>query len=146
MTRAGFHALLKEQKGAALVEMAMALPVVILFILGTLQIGLTMQANSALRDAVGWAGREAMVSYQDTSDGVYSSDTIKNMIISKSADKGHKLKSNKLTVNVSITDDNVLLAKKIAMSTSYNVDMVIPLWKTKTITINHNRTFYVPKA
>lgn len=144
MTRHSFHSLIRDGKGASVVEFAFAAPILIMFILGTLQIGMVLQANSALREVMGWGGREAMVSYQDSSDGYYLDTTIENMIKAKASDDGHRLKAANLTVDVNTTTDNVLLAKKINIDLDYDVDFDIPLWGKETLTLSENRTFYVP--
>jgi Flp pilus assembly protein TadG len=53
--------LLKDTKGAAVIEMAFALPVVATMMVGVLQAGQVMQANGALRHAVGEGIRYAKV-------------------------------------------------------------------------------------
>lgn len=51
--------LLKDERGANLVEFAIALPVLIFFIYGIFTIGLLFQANAGLQHALGEAARHA---------------------------------------------------------------------------------------
>lgn len=144
MMMLSFHRLIQDNKGATLVEFALVAPVLIMFVFGVLQIGMAMQANGALREVIGWGGREAMVSYQDTSDGVYSDTAVADMIKAKASDGAHRLEDDKLTVTVTSADDNTLLVKKITVVASYDLDFAIPLWDAKVMTLTQNRVFYVP--
>jgi Flp pilus assembly protein TadG len=53
--------LLKDERGANLVEFAIALPVLIFFIYGIFTIGLLFQANAGLQHALGEAARHATI-------------------------------------------------------------------------------------
>src|SRR3546814_2060967 len=70
----------RDARGTTLVEFALASPILIMFMLAVMQIGMTMQAYSALREVIGSGGRAAMVAYQDTSDGVMSETQVEDMI------------------------------------------------------------------
>src|SRR3546814_16843653 len=61
-------------------DLALASPILIMFMLAVMQIGMTMQAYSALREVIGSGGRAAMVAYQDTSDGVMSETQVEDML------------------------------------------------------------------
>lgn len=49
----------RDQRGAAVIEMAIALPVLILFIYGIFQIGILYQANAGMQHALGEGARFA---------------------------------------------------------------------------------------
>src|SRR3546814_11797505 len=51
----------RDARGTTLVEFALASPILIMFMLAVMQIGMTMQAYSALREVIGSGGRAAMV-------------------------------------------------------------------------------------
>ena len=57
----------QDQSGAAVVEFALALPIVILFIFGIFQVSLIFQANSGVQHAMGEAARYATI-YPTPSD------------------------------------------------------------------------------
>src|SRR3546814_7750635 len=99
----------RDARGTTLVEFALASPILIMFMLAVMQIGMTMQAYSALREVIGSGGRAAMVAYQDTSDGVMSETQVEDMIKTRASAAGHRLRADDLKVDVTITDDNVLL-------------------------------------
>src|SRR3546814_14818033 len=104
-----------------------------------MQIGMTMQAYSAMREVIGSGGRAAMVDYQDTSDGVMSETQVEDMIKTRASAEGHRLRADDLTVDVTITEDNMLIAKKIEMDLNYEVELVITFWKTSALTLRENR-------
>lgn len=53
--------LLRDERGANLVEFAVALPVLVMFIWGIFQIGLIYQANAGMQHALGEAARFATI-------------------------------------------------------------------------------------
>ena len=144
--RGGFATKLRrDARGTTLVEFALASPILIMFMLAVMQIGMTMQAYSALREVISSGGRAAMVAYQDKSDGVMTETQVEDMIKTRASAAGHRLRADDLTVDVTITDDNVLLAKKIQIDLDYDVELVIPFWKTSALTLSESRMFYVPQ-
>lgn len=55
------RALLRDERGANLVEFAIALPVLVSFIWGMLQVGLVFQAQAGMQHALGEAARLATI-------------------------------------------------------------------------------------
>jgi Flp pilus assembly protein TadG len=53
--------LLRDERGANMVEFAVALPVLVLFIWGIFQVGLIYQANAGMQHALGEAARFATI-------------------------------------------------------------------------------------
>lgn len=53
--------ILREEQGAAAVEMALSLPVLVTFIYGLFQMGLVFQANAGIQHALGEAARDATI-------------------------------------------------------------------------------------
>lgn len=51
----------RDQKGSAIVETAIALPVLVMFIWGIFQIGVLFQANSGMQHALGEGARYATI-------------------------------------------------------------------------------------
>ena len=56
-----FRKLARDQRGAGVIEFAIALPVLISLIWGVFQIGLVMQANAGMQHALGEAARYATI-------------------------------------------------------------------------------------
>jgi Flp pilus assembly protein TadG len=65
MTR--LRSLFRDERGANLIEFAIALPVLVSFIWGILQVGLIFQANAGMQHALGEAARYATI-YPTPSD------------------------------------------------------------------------------
>src|SRR3546814_8718367 len=86
----------RDARGTTLVELALASPILIMFMLAVMQIGMTMQAYSALREVIGSGGRAAMVAYQDTSDGVMSETQVEDMIKTSASAAGHRLRADEI--------------------------------------------------
>jgi hypothetical protein len=60
----------RSDRGAAVIEMAIALPVLVLFIWGIFQIGIAGQAIAGMQHGLGEGARLATLCIKSTSDGV----------------------------------------------------------------------------
>lgn len=67
MTR--FIRLRRDERGAAVIEIAIALPTLILFIWGIFQLGVAFQANAGMQHALGEGARLATLCINPTSAG-----------------------------------------------------------------------------
>lgn len=67
MTR--FIRLRRDERGAAVIEIAIALPTLILFIWGIFQLGIAFQANAGMQHALGEGARFATLCLNPTSTG-----------------------------------------------------------------------------
>lgn len=56
-----FRQLKRDERGAAVIEMAIVLPVLILFIYGIFQVGILYQANAGMQHALGEGARFAVL-------------------------------------------------------------------------------------
>lgn len=72
----------RDESGAATIEMAIALPTLVLFIWGIFQVGVAFQANAGMQHALGEGARLATLCYNPTTSGcsVPSNDAIKTKI------------------------------------------------------------------
>lgn len=61
---------LRDERGAAVIEIAIALPVLVLFIWGIFQIGIAFQASAGMQHALGEGARLATICQNPTADGV----------------------------------------------------------------------------
>jgi len=61
--------MLRDNRGAAVIEMAIALPTFILFIWGIFQVGVAFQANAGMQHALGEGARLATLCYNPTPAG-----------------------------------------------------------------------------
>ncbi len=80
MTR--LFTLRRDQRGAATIEMAIALPTLVLFLWGIFQVGVAFQAKAGMQHALGEGARLATLCYNPTSAGcsVPSNDAIEAKI------------------------------------------------------------------
>lgn len=77
--------ILRHDRGAAVIEMAIALPTLVLFIWGIFQVGIAFQANAGMQHALGEGARLATLCYNPTTAGCStpSNDAIKAKISQK---------------------------------------------------------------
>lgn len=68
-------ALLRHERGAAAIEMAIALPVIVVMLWGIFQIGLVFQANAGMQHALGEGARRATLCQNVTAEGICSTPT-----------------------------------------------------------------------
>ena len=74
MTRL-FRSLREAEDGAAAIEMAVAVPVVILFIIGIFSFGQILEADAGMQHAIGEGARYATLCLNPTATGTCSSPT-----------------------------------------------------------------------
>ena len=67
-----FRSILRNQAGAAAIEFAFAVPVLIVMIYGIFQVGIAFQASAGMQHALGEGARLATICKDPTSDGICS--------------------------------------------------------------------------
>ena len=67
-----FRYMLRDQAGAAAIEFALAVPVLVVMIYGIFQIGIAFQASAGMQHALGEGARLATICQNPTADGVCS--------------------------------------------------------------------------
>lgn len=137
-----------DERGSTVVEFALVSPMVIILILSALQLGLALRANAGLRELIGWAGREAVVSYQVFGDDdTISEDDLKAKIEAEAAKAAYNLKNGTLAVVVESDQDTTLLTvNRIRIRMDYDYPLDLPFIPTQTIDLGVERTFFVPNA
>lgn len=110
MTQA-FRKLLRDERGANLIEFAIALPVLIFFIYGIFTIGLLFQANAGVQHALGEAARHATIFPTPTDDEIRArvaskkfgtgTGTLQSLAISDSGSGGAGTRYKTLTLTYS---------------------------------------------
>jgi Flp pilus assembly protein TadG len=77
-----FMTLRRDQRGAAAIEMAIALPTLVLFLYGIFQLGIAFQANAGMQHALGEGARLATLCYNPSASGcdTPTNDAIVNKI------------------------------------------------------------------
>lgn len=66
---------LRDNRGAAVIEMAIALPVLVLFLWGIFQLGIAFQASAGMQHALGEGARFATVCQNPTAAGICGTAT-----------------------------------------------------------------------
>lgn len=89
----------RDEKGAAAIEMAIALPVLVSMIYGLFQVGLLYQANAGMQHALGEGARLATLYERYTSNNQPTDATIKAKMNAKLFGKG----DGSFTVNDPVT-------------------------------------------
>jgi Flp pilus assembly protein TadG len=83
-----FKILKRDESGAAAIEMAIALPILVSMIYGLFQVGLLYQANAGMQHALGEGARLATLYERFTSNNQPTNDTIKAKMQAKLFGKG----------------------------------------------------------
>ncbi len=65
-----FRSMLRDQAGAAAIEFALAVPVLVVMIYGIFQIGIAFQASAGMQHALGEGARLATICQNPTADGI----------------------------------------------------------------------------
>lgn len=120
---------------------------VIMLILAALEFGEALRANAGLRELAGWAGREAVVSYQVVSDGTLTATNLDDMIKARAKDRRYNLRGGTLTVTVTINQDVALLTvNRVRIVMTYTHPVSVPFLSLTGVPLSVDRTFYVPNA
>lgn len=127
--------LLRDSRGAAAIEMALALPVLVTAVYGIFQIGLLYQASAGMQQALGEGARLATLCVQ-TSNGCNppSDAEIKDRIASKLFGKG----DGKFTVNDPVAGEGYR-----ELSVTYSKKMNFLFFTGPTINLNRSKRAYV---
>ena len=145
MSRRLARTLAQDRRGSTVVEFALVGPVVVLMVMAALELGMALRANAALRDLIGWAGREAVVSYQLVASGGQTKTQIEEAIRSRAASGGYKLGNGTLRPVVTIVRDTSLLTvNRVNIHLTYAYRISLPLVPDQTVNMDFDRTFYVP--
>ena len=125
----------RNEDGAAAIEMAIALPVLVAMIYGLFQVGLLYQANAGMQHALGEGARYATLCITSGSTCTAPTDTqIKTRISSKLFGRG----DGTFTVN-----DPVPGTGYRDLSVRYSKKMNFLFFNGPTITLNRSKRAYV---
>lgn len=124
----------RDERGAAAVEFALAVPVLITMIWGIFQIGLLLEANAGMQQALGEGARYATLYVESTSDHRPTDDAIKTAI------SDHVFKPGVGSFNVADPVDGVGYKD---LSVTYVMPMDFLLFQGPTVTISKSKRVYV---
>ena len=106
---------LKNQKGQALVEFAIILPILLLLVMGILQFGMILNSYLTIENASREGARAGIVGSSDTE--------IQNLIISTSP----SLDPKNLIVSITPTEANRKSGDTIIVKVTYNYNLIVPI-------------------
>lgn len=125
--------ILRDERGANAIEMGIALPVLVFFIWGIVQVGLLFQANAGMQHALGEAARYATI-YPTPAD-----DALK----AKMADRKFGTYNGtlgELTIE-DVTSGGTIVAKKLTLTYSQPTNFL--LFNGPTVNISKTKTVYL---
>lgn len=125
--------ILRDERGANAIEMGIALPVLVFFIWGIVQVGLLFQANAGMQHALGEAARYATI-YPTPAD-----DALK----AKMADRKFGTYNGtlgELTIE-DVTSGGSVVAKKLTLTYSQPTNFL--LFNGPTVNISKTKTVYL---
>lgn len=147
MTRQmNFMRLVRDQQGAVIIEFAILGPLVIGLMLAVFQIGMGMQAYNSMRSIAGETARYAVVEFQQgETELTLTNDEIEAQAVTIATSSPYNLDD---TVDISANDapvaeQTVAGARKINVTITYTVPLVLPFFDWASPTLTHSRPIYV---
>jgi Flp pilus assembly protein TadG len=125
--------LARDQQGAAVVEMAITLPVIVSFIWGIFQLGLLFQANAGMQHALGEASRLATIFPTPTDD------EIRNRVLAK---RFGTYNGRLEALNIQTTNTGVAPYKDLTLV--YSQPMNYLFFAGGTVTLTRSKRVYLP--
>lgn len=135
--------MMRNERGAAAIEFAIAVPVLVMMIWGMFQIGLLFQANAGMQHALGEAARYATL-YPTPTDA-----QIKARVASKKFGTQNGTLSELSITNVTVASStsggggSTTAAKYKNMSLTYSMPMNFLFMSGPTVTLVRNKRVYV---
>lgn len=133
---------LRDESGAALIEFALLLPIILGTFLGVMQVGLSMQAYNALRGISADASRVAVVEYQKENQlTVAQIETITEGV---AADMPYGLVPERFETHVTRpATQRVADAIEYHIEVSYTVPTLLPFLGVDHIPMSYTRPIFV---
>jgi len=125
-------ALLRDRRGAAVIEMAIALPVLIFLIYGIFEASLLFRANAGMQHGLGEGARYATI-YPTPSDSAINTKVTNALFGMEDAKPGFP--------TVTVVPDTTAKTKTITVTYKKDVDFLF--MATRTVTITHSKKAYV---
>ena len=127
------RALLQNEKGASAVEFVLAFPVLMIFIIGILQLGILFSANAGLRQAVEEGARLATI-FPTPDDA---------QITARVSNSKFGLVASRIT-GPTVTHGTSNGVNFVDVSMSYSVPLDFVLFTTAPVTLSYTRRAYQP--
>ena len=144
MIREPGEGLVRSQSGSTAIEFAFVAPLLVMFMLGAVQFGTGLHANAAMRELAGWAGRKAVVSYQNAPANRITADQLKADISARVSSGTYKIDAARLIADVNVVQNTSLATvKEFRITLRYTHSLSLPLMPVQTFPLRINRTFFV---
>lgn len=142
MSRTRIIRILRDCRGAAMVEFAILAPVILALLLGVLQIGLAMQKYNAMRNASADVARFAMVEY--ATGNRLSNNQLRSYAHSLGQDSPYLLDIDRLFVTVETAEvQRVTGAVELNLAMTYRLPAMFPTMGTWAPTLEYSRPIFV---
>ena len=125
--------ILQNERGASAVEFAIAVPVLLVLIIGIIQLGIRFMANAGLQQAVEEGARYATI-YPNPNDSA---------IIARVNDKRFGLDAANVT-GPSVTHGTSNGVSYVDVTMSYSAPLNFVFFETDPVTLSHTRRAYQP--
>jgi Flp pilus assembly protein TadG len=124
---------IQNERGASAVEFAIAVPVLLVLIIGIIQLGILFMANAGLQQAVEEGARFATI-YPNPNDSA---------IIARVNDKQFGLNAANVT-GPSVTHGTSNGVSYVDVTMSYSAPLNFVFFETDPVTLSHTRRAYQP--
>lgn len=125
--------LIQNERGASAVEFAVAVPVLLTFIIGIIQLGILFMANAGLQQAVEEGARYATI-YPNPNDSA---------IVARVNDRRFGLDAANVT-GPSVTHGTSNGVSYVDVTMSYSAPLNFVFFETDPVTLSHTRRAYQP--
>lgn len=134
--------LVRDERGAMIVEFAILGPLLIAMLLGVLQLGIAMQSYNAIRNVSADVARYSAVQYQ--TDNKLTNTQIRQFAISTAVSPPYLLQEDNVTVSVSnAIVQRVDGADEKTLRITYQVPSILTLMGFESPSINFQRPIFV---
>lgn len=134
--------ILRNERGASVIEFALLAPVFIALMMGVVEVGLYMQNYNAVRSLGSDAARFAAVEYQKNNK--ISETTLEENIRSMAIASPYQLVDSRLTVEVDeVTPSPVDGARQFNLTLTYNLPDIVGGTSIDNIALNYSRQIFV---
>jgi Flp pilus assembly protein TadG len=123
----------RDERGAAVIELAFALPILLLFVYGIFQLGVILQANAGMQHALGEAARYATL-YPKPAD---------NLIEQKMADEVFGIDVGTFNAPSVTTPASNVCSNCRLLTVSYTVTPDFLFFSAPSITLTRTKQVYV---
>jgi Flp pilus assembly protein TadG len=132
----------REEQGAVIVEFALLAPVLIAMMLGILQIGLTVQNYSAVRNVSADVARYAMIQY--INGHPMTEDSIETQAQTMATGAPYLLSPNRLTVDAQpVTTPQVTGTTEKTLTITYRIPTIVDSFGLHGPQISYSRSLIV---